>query len=109
MRCNFEILCSYVDNELNETLRYEVLAHLHQCDICMEAVGLMCSDRDADHLESDSPKRRADLVETVDEVAFVGPSVLRSSVRHGSQRNYRTVPPARLSPPTRGLRARQFF
>ncbi len=58
MRCNFEKLCSYAKKELNETLRYEVLAHLHQCDICMEAVILMTADRDADHLESNGAMKK---------------------------------------------------
>ncbi len=57
MRCNFEKLCLYLKNELDESRRFEVLAHLHQCDICMEAVILMSAEQDAECPKSESPGR----------------------------------------------------
>lgn len=45
MRCSFEKLCSYLDNRLDGTRKYEVIAHLHECEICLEAVSLMCQER----------------------------------------------------------------
>ena len=57
MRCNFEKLCLYLNNELDESRRYEVLAHLDQCDICMEAITLMSAEQDAECLKLASPKR----------------------------------------------------
>ncbi len=44
MRCNFERLCLYLNHQLDDDRRYEVLAHLHECDICMEAVTLMSAE-----------------------------------------------------------------
>jgi hypothetical protein len=44
MRCNFDGLCAYVHNELSEDRKHEIMVHLHECDICLEAVILMCRD-----------------------------------------------------------------
>ncbi len=57
MRCNFERLCSYLNHELDDDRRYEVLAHLHECDICMEAVMLMSAERGDDCPVSNSTGR----------------------------------------------------
>jgi hypothetical protein len=46
VKCNFNRLCSYLSNELHGEQRYDVVAHLHECEICLEAVSLMCKDRE---------------------------------------------------------------
>jgi hypothetical protein len=46
MRCDFNRLCAYVHNELSEDRKCETIAHLHECDICLEAVCLMCAELD---------------------------------------------------------------
>ncbi len=48
MRCDFEKLYSYINQKLNENQKDEVVTHLHNCDICLEAVLLMCQDQSAD-------------------------------------------------------------
>jgi anti-sigma factor RsiW len=45
MRCDFETLCSYLNDELNARRRSEVDAHLRECEICFEAVCVMSEDR----------------------------------------------------------------
>ncbi len=57
MRCSFEKLCSYLSHELDDDGRYEVLAHLHECDICMEAIMLMSSEHGKECPLLNSPVR----------------------------------------------------
>ncbi len=45
MRCSFEKLYSYLSNELDAERKFEVIAHLHECEICLEAVSLMAQDQ----------------------------------------------------------------
>jgi hypothetical protein len=45
MSCNFERLCSYVNNGLDVKGRQEIIAHLNRCEICLEAVCLMLEDQ----------------------------------------------------------------
>ncbi len=59
MQCNFERLCLYLNHELDEARRYEVLAHLHECAICMEAVTQMSAEQGEECLVSKSPGRWA--------------------------------------------------
>jgi hypothetical protein len=44
MSCNFEKLCSYVNDELDANGRQKVIAHMNRCEICLEAVCLMLED-----------------------------------------------------------------
>ncbi len=48
MRCDFNALCSYINNELDANGKYEVITHLNECEICLEAVSLMCRERGAE-------------------------------------------------------------
>jgi anti-sigma factor RsiW len=91
MQCNFEKLCAYVNNELNENSVYEVLAHLHQCDICMEAVIQMSAEQAARSLVLASSKRPVRSVETVCRGVAAKESGWRRHGRHASQKNIRTV------------------
>jgi hypothetical protein len=59
MRCNFEKLFMYVNNELNHDQKFEVLAHLHQCEICLEAVTLLSEDAHSECFIPDSSNGRA--------------------------------------------------
>ncbi len=55
MQCNFERLVFYLRHELSEDRKFEVVAHLHECEICMEAVTLMSKELDAeDKAQNDS-------------------------------------------------------
>ncbi len=47
MRCDFERLCRYLDNELDDKRKQEVITHLRECEICLEAVCLMMNDRES--------------------------------------------------------------
>ncbi len=46
MKCSFESLCAYLNDQLNERRNHEVFAHLQECEICLEAVVTMLQDRD---------------------------------------------------------------
>ena len=95
MRCNFERLCSYLNDELDESLRHEVLVHIRQCDICLEAVMLMSAERDAECLESDSPGRRTGQRGNLGKGAFTRePSGLQSPFRHAYQGIVEKIPAA---------------
>ncbi len=68
MRCSFEKLYSYLSNELDADRKYEVITHLHECDICLEAVSLMAQDQSIKHrtlrsLEADPRCQRAGAME----------------------------------------------
>ena len=45
MRCNFERLVAYLNDELDEQQKHDVLIHLPYCEICMEAVSTMLQDK----------------------------------------------------------------
>ncbi len=47
MTCDFERLCRYVNNELDHKRKHEVITHLRECEICLEAVCLMMNDRES--------------------------------------------------------------
>ncbi len=47
MKCSFDRLCSYLNNELNESQKREIVVHLHDCEICLEAVSMIMRDRGA--------------------------------------------------------------
>ncbi len=57
MRCNFDRLCLYLNHKLDEDRQYEVLCHLHECDICMEAVMLMSAEKGEECPVSNNPAR----------------------------------------------------
>jgi hypothetical protein len=44
VKCDFENLCLYLNDKLNEEQKHEVIAHLERCDICLEAVLTMLQD-----------------------------------------------------------------
>jgi hypothetical protein len=48
MRCNFEKLWLYLNNELDLDTQSEVLAHLDHCRVCLEALYQMARDLDMD-------------------------------------------------------------
>ncbi len=53
MQCNFERLVFYLRHELSEDRKFEVVAHLHECEICMEAVTLMSQELSAEDEDQD--------------------------------------------------------
>ena len=44
MKCDFERLCLYLNDKLDEKQKRETTAHLQKCDICLEAVLAMLQD-----------------------------------------------------------------
>ncbi len=48
MKCDFEMLVSYLDNKLGLDDQIAVLEHLDLCDACFDAVYQLSRDRDAD-------------------------------------------------------------
>ncbi len=47
MQCNFDVLWRYLNGQLDSDHRLQVLEHIHQCEICFEALYQMSCDRDA--------------------------------------------------------------
>jgi hypothetical protein len=45
MRCNFDRLIAYINDELDENQNHDVMIHLHDCNICREAVLEMLDDQ----------------------------------------------------------------
>ena len=48
MKCDFEKLVSYLDEQLDLDGQLEVLDHLENCEPCFEAVYQLSRDRDSD-------------------------------------------------------------
>jgi hypothetical protein len=45
MKCNFERLITFLNNELDENQNHQVIAHLRNCQICLEAVATILEDQ----------------------------------------------------------------
>ena len=72
MSCNFEKLCSYVNNELDVKGRQEIIAHMNRCEICLEAVCLMLEDQCDDLIPPSQDQDTVDVKCGLEQLPLVG-------------------------------------